>query len=105
IHTTGRCDAPDFQTAGGHLNPTGTKHGLSNPAGPHQGDLPQLTVGSDGKVEVPGVEVFPVVSHDAPPCWQRKPASSPDRAGDTGESALWKPLGSRGASRWRRLRR
>lgn len=49
IHTTGRCDAPDFQTAGGHLNPTGTKHGLSNPAGPHQGDLPQLTVGSDGK--------------------------------------------------------
>lgn len=49
IHTTGRCDAPNFQTAGGHLNPTGQKHGLMNPAGPHQGDLPQLSVGSDGK--------------------------------------------------------
>lgn len=48
IHTVGKCDAPDFQTAGGHLNPTAMKHGLSNPAGPHQGDLPQLTVGNDG---------------------------------------------------------
>lgn len=48
IHTVGKCDAPDFQTAGGHLNPTAMKHGLSNPAGPHQGDLPQLIVGADG---------------------------------------------------------
>ncbi len=48
IHTVGKCDAPDFQTAGGHLNPTSMQHGLSNPAGPHQGDLPQLTVNSNG---------------------------------------------------------
>jgi Cu-Zn family superoxide dismutase len=49
IHTTGRCDAPDFTTAGGHWNPTTAKHGSMNPQGPHEGDLPNLIVGSDGR--------------------------------------------------------
>ena len=49
VHTVGRCDAPDFTTAGGHWNPMTTKHGSRNPAGPHAGDLPNLTVGSDGR--------------------------------------------------------
>ncbi len=49
IHETGRCDAPDFTSAGGHLNPTGREHGLENPQGPHLGDLPNLTVGADGR--------------------------------------------------------
>jgi Cu-Zn family superoxide dismutase len=49
LHTTGRCDAPGFTTAGPHLNPTGRQHGLRNPNGPHFGDLPNLTVGSDGR--------------------------------------------------------
>ena len=48
IHTTGKCDAPDFTTAGGHWNPTGKMHGSENPMGPHEGDLPNLTVGADG---------------------------------------------------------
>jgi Cu-Zn family superoxide dismutase len=48
VHTTGRCDAPDFTTAGGHWNPTGKQHGTSNPAGPHAGDAPNLTIGADG---------------------------------------------------------
>ena len=34
IHTTGKCDAPDFTSAGGHFNPTGKKHGLLNPERP-----------------------------------------------------------------------
>lgn len=58
IHTVGRCDAPDFTTAGGHWNPTMKKHGTMNPQGPHEGDLPNLIVGSDGRgtlgVTVPG---------------------------------------------------
>lgn len=58
VHTTGRCDAPDFMTAGGHWNPTGAHHGSMNPAGPHQGDLPNLIIGADGRgtvgVTVPG---------------------------------------------------
>lgn len=49
VHTTGKCDAPDFTTAGGHWNPTAHKHGARNPEGPHVGDLPNLTVGANGK--------------------------------------------------------
>ena len=49
IHAVGKCDAPDFASAGGHLNPTAKKHGLDNPDGPHQGDMPQLVAGADGK--------------------------------------------------------
>ncbi|MEP6872598.1 MAG: superoxide dismutase family protein [Anaerolineaceae bacterium] len=53
IHTTGKCDAPDFTSAGGHFNPTGKKHGLLNPDGPHAGDLPEITVlaGGAGSLE------------------------------------------------------
>ena len=58
IHMTGRCDAPDFTTAGGHWNPTAMKHGTMNPMGPHEGDLPNLIVGADGRgtlgVTIPG---------------------------------------------------
>lgn len=48
IHTTGKCDAPDFVSAGGHFNPTARKHGLLNPDGPHAGDLPEITVAAAG---------------------------------------------------------
>ena len=49
IHTIGRCDAPDFASAGPHWNPTGQQHGKNNPAGMHKGDLPNLFVGTDGR--------------------------------------------------------
>lgn len=48
LHTTGQCDAPEFTTAGGHLNPTNRQHGHENPAGAHLGDLPNLTIGEAG---------------------------------------------------------
>ena len=48
LHTTGACDAPEFTTAGGHLNPGMKQHGMENPAGAHLGDLPNLIVGSSG---------------------------------------------------------
>jgi superoxide dismutase, Cu-Zn family len=44
LHMVGRCDAPDFASAGGHLNPGMHQHGALNPAGSHLGDLPNLTV-------------------------------------------------------------
>ena len=48
IHMVGQCDAASrFESAGEHLNPTGAQHGIENPAGPHMGDLPNLTVGAD----------------------------------------------------------
>lgn len=49
IHTVGKCDPPDFKTAGGHFNPESKKHGLKNPEGPHAGDMPNITVGQNGK--------------------------------------------------------
>ena len=49
VHTVGKCDGPDFVTAGGHFNPRNVKHGLQTSDGPHSGDLPNLIVGSDGK--------------------------------------------------------
>lgn len=51
IHAVGKCDGPDFSSAGGHLNPTGKQHGLENPQGSHEGDLPALKVGADGTAE------------------------------------------------------
>ncbi len=49
IHEAGKCEAPDFKTAGGHFNPEKKQHGMENPAGHHAGDLPNLTVDKKGK--------------------------------------------------------
>nr|BAL56409.1 Cu/Zn superoxide dismutase [uncultured Acetothermia bacterium]BAL59491.1 Cu/Zn superoxide dismutase [Candidatus Acetothermum autotrophicum] len=48
IHSVGKCEPPDFLSAGPHFNPTNKKHGLNNPEGPHAGDLPNLVVNEDG---------------------------------------------------------
>ncbi len=52
IHQNPVCDAPDFKTAGGHLNPDSKQHGMMNPMGHHAGDLPQnITVGEQHTAE------------------------------------------------------
>ena len=43
VHTTGRCDAPTFATAGGHFNPPDATHNA------HAGDLPSLLVNANGR--------------------------------------------------------
>ena len=48
LHMVGKCEAPAFTTAGGHLNPHGKQHGSENPAGSHLGDLPNVTIDSNG---------------------------------------------------------
>jgi len=52
IHGKGECQGHDFMSAGGHFNPFHKEHGLKNPNGPHAGDLPNITVGPDGKAKV-----------------------------------------------------
>jgi len=52
IHAVGKCEPPDFKSAGPHFNPDETKHGLMNPEGPHAGDMPNLHVPADGKLQV-----------------------------------------------------
>lgn len=49
IHAVGKCDAPDFKSAGPHFNPEGKQHGHHNPQGAHAGDLSNLVVGKNGK--------------------------------------------------------
>jgi superoxide dismutase, Cu-Zn family len=48
VHSVGRCDGPKFESAGAHWNPAERHHGLNNPQGPHAGDLPNVTVSSNG---------------------------------------------------------
>ena len=61
LHTTGKCEGPKFESAGGHWNPMGKQHGRDNPLGAHMGDLPNLTVGADGtgtvEFTIPGATV------------------------------------------------
>ena len=52
IHDVGRCDGPDFASAGPHWNPQAKQHGRRNPAGPHAGDLGNLIVDPDGSVKL-----------------------------------------------------
>ena len=48
VHAVGRCEGPEFKSAGGHFNPGSKEHGLENPKGAHAGDMPNLSVGPDG---------------------------------------------------------
>ena len=61
VHAAGRCDAPDFTTAGPHWNPSARQHGKNNPQGMHKGDLPNLLVGTDGRgsfeITIPGASL------------------------------------------------
>jgi superoxide dismutase, Cu-Zn family len=52
VHTVGKCEPPDFKSAGPHFNPDDTKHGLMNAEGPHAGDMPNLHVPEGGKLTV-----------------------------------------------------
>jgi Cu-Zn family superoxide dismutase len=52
VHAVGKCEGPEFTTAGGHFNPTSKKHGLLSQEGSHAGDLPNVIVADSGAVTV-----------------------------------------------------
>lgn len=52
LHTTGRCEGPNFVSAGLHWNPQARAHGLSNPDGSHHGDLPNMLVNRKGRGKI-----------------------------------------------------
>ena len=68
VHAVGRCDPPDFKTAGAHWNPAGRQHGMNNPAGPHAGDLPNVEVAANGvlgaTVTLPGASMATLIDAD-----------------------------------------
>lgn len=49
VHMTGKCDAPKFESAGGHWNPGDAQHGLEAPKGQHAGDMPNLDLDANGR--------------------------------------------------------
>ena len=61
VHEIGKCEAPTFESAGGHLNPMKNTHGMLSANGPHAGDLPNVTVPANGSLElelfVPGAHL------------------------------------------------
>ena len=46
LHDVGMCQPPSFESAGPHVSPARREHGFLNPRGPHEGDLPNITVPS-----------------------------------------------------------
>jgi Cu-Zn family superoxide dismutase len=68
VHMVGRCDAPDFTSAGGHWNPASAKHGTMNPQGPHMGDLPNLVIDRTGRgaigATIPGATMAGLLDSD-----------------------------------------
>lgn len=48
LHQIGDCSNADFTSSGGHINPSGRSHGLLNPEGPDNADLPNIYVHEDG---------------------------------------------------------
>ena len=50
IHSVGTC-TPDFKASGGHINVDNRQHGLLNPDGPDNGDLPNIYATADGAVQ------------------------------------------------------
>jgi Cu-Zn family superoxide dismutase len=50
LHEVGRCEGPDFKTAGEHFAPRGRQHGFKAQGGAHAGDLPNLEVPEGGRV-------------------------------------------------------
>lgn len=48
LHEIGDCSNEDFTSSGGHINPDGRSHGLLNPDGPDNADLPNIYVHANG---------------------------------------------------------
>ena len=50
FHEIGKCESP-FKSSGGHFNPTKKAHGVMDPAGLHAGDLPNVVIPKNGKLD------------------------------------------------------
>lgn len=73
FHETGKCESPDFSSAGGHYNPENTNHGAYASGGPHAGDMMNIEVNEDGigvmtivneRVSINGQQQLPALFDD-----------------------------------------
>ena len=54
LHSVGAC-SPDFKASAGHIDTVDKPHGLLNPDGVHDGDLPNIYAAADGTAKA---EIF-----------------------------------------------
>ena len=67
FHAVGDCSDPgSFELAKGHVTSTGKQHGLLNPKGPHEGDLPNIYAGADGSVHAEVSAAVPLTGSAGP---------------------------------------
>ena len=66
IHERGRCERPDFESAGEHFSPDGRPHGAMAAGGPHAGDLPNLYLPDYGPLRAEFVAPRLVLADDSP---------------------------------------
>lgn len=52
VHAIGKCEGPEFTSAGPHWNPALKQHGRDNPMGAHIGDMPNVTSNANGKLVI-----------------------------------------------------
>jgi Cu-Zn family superoxide dismutase len=62
FHSVGQCQAPSFESAGPHFNPTGHHHGYYSADGGHAGDLPNVSIPGSGNLRVEMVATTASVS-------------------------------------------
>lgn len=51
VHEKGICEPDDFESAGGHYNPTDKNHGKEDVDGPHAGDFDNIEVNPEGEID------------------------------------------------------
>ena len=65
FHSVGDCsDAGKFELSKGHVNHENKKHGLLNPDGPDEGDLPNVFANADGSVNAEVATDTPLTGTD-----------------------------------------
>lgn len=52
IHQMGKCDGPDYKSAGDHFNPTKMKHGAPQSEKSHMGDMGNLKADAKGEAHM-----------------------------------------------------
>ena len=95
IHSVGKCDAPEFTTAGPHFNPGNHKHSLASQGG-HEGDLGNIKVDDKGKAKV-NATVSGVVMTDGAPNSLFKDGGTALMVHATADDLKTDPAGNAGA--------
>ena len=65
IHAMGKCEPPNFDSAGGHFNPANAHHGMMSGPG-HAGDMPNLHVPASGVLDLEVLNASITLDKDKP---------------------------------------